>query len=116
MDEGVDVDVEAQMGPVDDELREPEPLKWMEAALLCLMIFTSIVTLASGIACLFVRPSDVNGVPVPPTELVGFGFVIIVLESALTPCLVSELVNYCRKSRQVEAMTRLHVVPALSRR
>jgi hypothetical protein len=114
MDEGVYV--EAQMGPVNDEHREPEPLNRKEAAWLCLMIFLSIVTLASGIACLLVRPLDVNGVPVPRRGVVGVGFVIIVLESALTPCLVSELVNYCRKSRQVEAMTRLHVVPALSRR
>ena len=116
MDDGGGGYVVAQPGPINDEVKEPVPLTCIEAAGWCLLIACCIATTAAGIVVLFVWPSDSKDVPAAHIATFVVGFILLALGSpAVFAFLVRELVTRCRESRQIEAMTRLHVVP-VSRR
>ena len=107
MDDGGGGYVAAQPGPK----KEPVPLTWIRAAVWCLGLSSNIATVAMGILLLFLWPFEPDGAPV---GIVG-GSISIVLGSLCAADIVRALVTKCRESREMEAMTRLHVVP-VSRR
>ena len=110
MDDGGDY-VEAQTGPVNDDLLEAEPLTWKRVAVWCLGLSISIVALVSGIVYLFISPLDSNGVPIPRRTLLVSGVLQIFVGSGLIAWTVTEVVRGRRRSREVDAMTRRHVLP-----
>jgi hypothetical protein len=122
MDDGGDV-VVAQPGPIDGEVREPQPFTWIHAAGWCLIVSIYVAMVASGIAALFVRPFDckADGLrgglcdePVIVFKLIGFMLIFSGFHGAA--CVGRALVKRCRSAREVDAMTRLHVVPVSRRR
>ena len=110
MDDGGDY-VEAQTGPVSDDLLEAEPLTRIRVAEWCLCLSICIVIVVSGIVYLFISPVDSNGVPIPRRTLLAYGVLHIVLGSGLIAMMVNEVVHGCRRSREVDTMTRRHVLP-----
>ena len=57
--------VEAQPGPINNELPEPVPLRWIDAAGWCLALSIFIALIVFAIVLLFVPLLDANGVPIP---------------------------------------------------
>jgi hypothetical protein len=66
---------------------------------------------ACGVALLFIRPLDRDGAPVHLGGLLVCAFTFIIIGFPGVALLGREMVTRWRWGREVDAMTRLHVVP-----
>jgi hypothetical protein len=115
MDDGGGGDVEAhpERGPIYNEHLERVPLTWVDVAILCFLGAFTVGVVAGGVVTM-VLPARLgpDGVPtMSHTTSVAIGSVIVVMGSVATALWVYLVKIDCQSHREVDAMTRLHVVP-----
>jgi hypothetical protein len=116
MEGGGDVEARPERGPIGANYDPAQrgPWKWTDTALLCLLGAFFVGMAPCGAVVIKLRRSlGPGGVPSPSdvTFNIVFGSVLIVLGLVATPVWVVLVVTELRRRREVEAMTRLHVVP-----
>jgi UPF0716 family protein affecting phage T7 exclusion len=115
MDDGGDV--EAQPGPISSnyERPDPEPWTWIGTALLYLIFALSAGMLAGGVVVITVggrSGSGADGVPaVSDTAIIFAGSIVIVGGFVTTALGVFLVKTHFRIGREINAMTRRHMVP-----
>jgi hypothetical protein len=113
MDDGGDVEAQAQPGPTSSNYDppEPQPWTWVDTAMSYLGFALSLAMVAFGVVIIMLRgwwrPDETTSIVV--------GCIPIVLGFMMAATGVSLVRTQFRSGREIDAMTRLHVVP-VSRR
>jgi hypothetical protein len=110
MDDGGDVEAQAQPGPTSSNYDppEPQPWTWVDTAMAYLGFALSLAMVACGVVIIMLQRPD-------ETTSIVVGCVPIVLGFMMAAMGVSLVRTQFRSGREIDAMTRLHVVP-VSRR
>ncbi|CAM0948303.1 unnamed protein product [Alopecurus aequalis] len=100
--------VEAQPGPNNNNEDTREPWTWMEATMLCLSAASSVGMVAGGLLILHGWTTRPDADPLVGWIYIVVGFIAIAVAVFL-------MVTEFRNGREVEAMTRRHMLPVSPR-